>query len=119
MQPSDANHQPDCRLERVVGNGEIEWLELCQTCDDPSFRSPGSVSCSVRVPAVPMAGLLREPHLLPVQPIRQWHRRTATPSTIHTFDVGSGAVSVKNGRPETAKATRVAARLSGATNHHN
>jgi hypothetical protein len=28
MQPSDANHQPDCRFERVVGNGEIEWLEL-------------------------------------------------------------------------------------------
>jgi hypothetical protein len=28
MQPSDANHQPDCRLDRVVGNGEIEWLEL-------------------------------------------------------------------------------------------
>jgi hypothetical protein len=53
MQPSDANRQPDCHLERMVGNGEIEWLELCQTCDDPFFRSPGSVSCSARVPAVP------------------------------------------------------------------
>jgi hypothetical protein len=102
-----------------VGNGDRISLDVCQTCDDPFFRSPGSVSCSVRVPAVPMAGLLREPHLLPVQPIRQWHRRAATPSTIHGLDVGSGAVSVKNGRPGTAKATRVAARLSGAINHHS
>jgi hypothetical protein len=42
-----------------------------------------------------MAALLREPHLRPVRPIRQWHRRTATPSTIQANDVGTGRRSVK------------------------
>jgi hypothetical protein len=93
--PPDANKRQDRRLERLLGHGERERLDLCQTYDDPFFRPSGSVSCSARVPAFPMAGLLLEPHLLPVQPIRQWHRRTATPSTIQAIDVGTGRRSVK------------------------
>jgi hypothetical protein len=93
--PLDGKTQQNYCLERLLGHGEREGLDLCQTYDDPFFRPSGSVSCSARVPAFPMAGLLREPHLLPVRPIRQWHRRTATLSTIQTIDVGTGRKSVK------------------------
>jgi len=53
-----------------------------------SFGRPAQSVAVFACPLSPVAGLLREPHLLPVQPIRQWHRRTATPSTIQAFDVG-------------------------------
>jgi hypothetical protein len=61
-----------------------------------SFGRPAQSVAVFACPLSPVAGLLREPHLLPVQPIRQWHRRSATPSTIQAPDVGTGGASVKN-----------------------
>lgn len=52
IQPLGACHLQNFWLEQL-GNGERISLDLCQTCDDPFVWSPGSVSCSARVPAIP------------------------------------------------------------------
>ena len=55
MQPSDANHSARIAAwSSVIGNGErINGLSFAKHMTTLSFRSPGSVSCSARVPAVP------------------------------------------------------------------
>ncbi len=71
-----------------------------------SFGRPTQSVAVLACPLSPAAGLLREPHLVPVQPIRQV--ASSQGDAVHFEEIGMEGFSVKKraiGRPDTRRAS--------------
>jgi hypothetical protein len=71
-----------------------------------SFGRPAQSVAVLACPLSPVAGLLREPHLVPVQPIRQV--ASSQGDAVHFGQIGMEGFSVKKraiGRPDTLRAS--------------
>ena len=69
-----------------------------------SFGRPAQSVAVLACPLSPEAGLLREPHLVPVQPIRQV--ASSQGDAVHFGEIGMEGISVKKraiGRPDTLR----------------